>query len=262
MVKVLIVEDESLLRKDIILTVPWEDFGCNVIGEAHNGKEGRELIRRLVPDIVITDIRMPEEDGIVMIKSLKDLPGIEYIIISGYSEFEYAHQAVKLGVKNYLLKPIDDNELMDTVIKVVEEIRHRQNYIMLQENYSNIVNKNSLMFMDSLETDITKSKKGYMGGAFEYINCNYMKDIGISDVAEHLHISESYLSKLFKAETSFTFVEYLANVRIKKAVELLKTSSIKIYEAANMVGFKDYRYFSMIFKKMVGISPTEYKRHF
>ncbi len=260
MLKVVLVEDEMLLRKDIIMTIPWEAYGCEVVGEAYNGKDGEGIIRDLKPDIVITDIYMPETDGITMIKNLQDIPAIEYIIISGYGEFEYAREALKMGVKNYILKPIDDEELRSTIMKIVRETYDRQNYVKMKENYMSIINRNSLQFKDILDDTGVKSKGGYLKEAIEYIDRYYGKDISIKDVADNLHISESYLSKLFKSETSFTFVDYLTNKRIKKAIELIKTSNEKIYEVSSLIGFSDYRYFSTIFKKLVGVSPTEFKK--
>ncbi len=97
MIGVVIVEDESYIRKGMVVTTPWEKFCCKVVGEAGDGQEGYDLIKKLDPDIVITDVNMPVMDGIEMIRKLENDSKAEYIIISGYSDFSYAQQAIKLG---------------------------------------------------------------------------------------------------------------------------------------------------------------------
>ena len=107
MLSVVVVEDEKVLRKGLVLTTPWVDYGCKIIGEAENGFTGKELIRKVQPDIVITDVIMPGMNGIEMIKNLAGKTNTEYVIISGYADFEFAQTAIELGVKRYLLKPIE-----------------------------------------------------------------------------------------------------------------------------------------------------------
>ena len=101
MIKVLVVEDEDLIRQGLKLTTTWSDFGSEIIGEAADGEEGREMILRLKPDLVITDIKMPKLSGLEMIESLQDEISCEYIILSGYDEFAYAKRAMRMGVRGY-----------------------------------------------------------------------------------------------------------------------------------------------------------------
>ena len=112
MYRVILVEDEDIIRRGIRSTVPWEQHGCIVAGEARNGEEGRALIERLEPDIVITDINMPVCSGLEMIAQTKCQYDYVTIILTGYSEFEYAKEAIKLGVAQYLSKPINGEELL------------------------------------------------------------------------------------------------------------------------------------------------------
>lgn len=261
MIKVVIVEDEIIIRRGLALTVPWDKFGCVVVGEARNGLQGKKMIDDLKPDIVITDVRMPKLDGINMIRQIVEEGEVscEFIIISGYSEFEYAQQAVKLGVRDYLLKPVDDKELENTIKNLTMLIREKKKDNALKNYILQMGEPKLGFFREYISDQKVGSKQQYVLDAIEYINKNYTKDINIKDVAEYLALSESYLSRLFKKETGYTFVEYLTNYRIKIAIELLKDHRNRVYEVAQKVGFNDSRYFSTIFKKYVGLRPTDIK---
>ncbi|GKX28555.1 putative response regulatory protein [Vallitalea longa] len=254
MVKVVVVEDEILTRKGLVITTPWEELGCKVVGEASNGSEGIEMILRVKPHIVITDVRMPKMDGINMIKDLKNKIKAEYIIISGYDEFKYAQQAISLGVKEYLLKPVEDNELYDALEKIVNSVESKK------EEYEKEYNAIDEFFdFQEYQNNITEGKKRYVSKAIKCIRNDYFNDINIKEVADKLYITESYLSRLFKKETGYTFVDYLTRYRCKMAISLLQDEHIRIYQVAELVGFNDSRYFSSIFKKYVGITPTKLK---
>lgn len=257
MLKVVVVEDENLTRRGLIITTPWEEFGCKVVGEASNGLEGIDVIERVKPHIVITDVSMPKMNGIEMIKHLVNTIQAEYIIISGYDDFKYAQQAISLGVKEYLLKPVEDSELFKALTKTVKHIEEKKSFY--EDETKGI--DNILDFQEYNISDLAEGKKKYVVEAIKCIVKDYYKEINIKEVAEKLYITESYLSRLFKKETGYTFVDYLTRYRIKKAIELLKDTTIKIYEVAELVGFKDSRYFSSIFKKYVGITPTELTKH-
>ncbi|HEY8464018.1 MAG TPA: response regulator [Bacillota bacterium] len=259
MIKVVVVEDEELVRKGLVLTTSWDNYNCEVIGEATNGLEGVEMILKLKPDIVITDVNMSGLDGIEMIRKVRSQVDFECIIISGYSEFEYARQAVKLGVKDYLMKPIDDADLHQALLRVCEEVnqKHKMNHI--QDRLESLEENKLVFFKEYLSTNDTDGKTDYIARAIQYIHNHYTEDLAIKDVADFLHLSEGYLSKLFKNETGYTFVDYLTNYRMKKACKLLTVPTVKIYEIAEQVGYKDQRYFSMLFKKVTGMTPKEFK---
>ncbi|WEK53032.1 MAG: response regulator transcription factor [Candidatus Cohnella colombiensis] len=118
--KVILVDDEIFARKGLVGLIPWEKFGFEIVGEAKDGEEALSLIEQYKPDVVITDIRMPVLDGLQLIQAVRQSSGntIKFIIISGYGDFKYAQQAVRYGVQDYLLKPIDENELIDTLQRI------------------------------------------------------------------------------------------------------------------------------------------------
>lgn len=258
MIRIVVVEDEILVKKGLILTTDWQKYGCEVVGEATNGLEGIDEITKVIPDIVITDVRMPGLDGISMIEQVK-AKGLkpEFIIISGYSEFEYARQAVKLGVRDFLIKPIDDEDLEHALLNTCEAVRNKQKIDKIQNKIDDITDSRIMLFKEYMFDE--EKENDYVALALKHISINYQKDISVKSVADSLFISESYLSRLFKNKVGQTFGDYITYYRIKKACEFLKKPNGKIYEVANMIGYKDQRYFSVIFKKLVGVTPKEFR---
>lgn len=252
MYKVYIVDDAALVRKELVLTTPWETLDCMVVGQAEDGVKAYEEILNLKPDIIITDIKMSIMGGLELIHKLK-AQGFcaEFIVISGYSEFEYAFSAIKLEVLDYILKPISDEELMNTLRKTIKRIKAKENQ---QESGERPGYEDLMGGFDS------KNINTHLRKAITYIQEHSSSEISLKEVSQALFISESYLAKLFKTEINTTFVEFVTQVRIKYSLELLKDGQMPIYEIAQKVGYKDYRYFSMVFKKMIGITPKEFQK--
>lgn len=244
MLKVLVVDDEAVVRRGIALGVDWASMGCVVVGEAANGEEGLLAAERYSPNLVITDIRMPKLDGIEMLRELRRRGCRAHVIIlTAYSDFEYARSALQLDADDYLLKPFQDNEL----ILAVERIRQKE-----QE-------QGELSVIDTLALE-KGDKSRYVLKALEYISEHYADGgINITEIAQHLGVSEGHLSHVFKKETNYTVVGYLTRYRIHMALKLLRDCRYKIYEVADMVGYKDVTYFGSTFKKLTGLSPSEYQ---
>ncbi|MGP4038629.1 response regulator transcription factor [Gracilibacillus sp. D59] len=497
--KMLIVDDEPLICQGLSNTIPWEEIDIDIVGSANNGKKALEMIRKEPVDIVITDVYMPEMDGINLSKALVDcFPEVNIIMISGYEEFEYARQAVRIGVRDYLLKPVDIDELLTLVKKVKQQIlkdrneeldkqetmltnylsqqlfdlpdsynlrekMDRQAYafrvmVIERRNYMEVcskdkdeeladcliplivpfemssiciethenqlvvflydqhdisderMNKLTAVIMETFDNEISIANSSgcrdldyvsvlyqelnqrlsfYRGSAkqiitdtedmpseiqyemdkqkmsaisdavfqqdmseaeklvkqlftdwehnkltleqikhqticlinsikekgqnstFEdldftlhqeldlliynsvgaiqdlvledlkrvnnylqhssenhwiiqqakqYIERNYQKDIKAVEVAEEHYITPNYFSMLFKQETGYNYSEYLNTIRINKAKELLAGTSNKVFEIAEYVGYREYKYFVQVFKNYVGITPTQFRR--
>lgn len=250
MYKIVVVEDEAIVRRGIIQSVDWSTIGCMVMGDAKDGESGIEIIRKVHPDIVISDISMPGISGIEMVQRLKD-EGIEpkVIFLTAYDEFEYAHKAIQLKVCDYLLKPFKDGELENSVVNIIEELRPA-----------------GQSGTDSLENALTLQngdKSKYLSDAIAFIDENFSNpEISVDMVAEHVGISSGHLSRLFRKETEYTMMTYLIDRRMRKAKELLKDYSHKIYEVAELVGYRDITFFSATFKKYVGVTPSDYQNRY
>lgn len=246
MLKVLVVEDEEMIRKGIVLAVDWAALDCVVVGEAANGEEALAAVERYAPSLIITDLKMPKMDGIEMLRQLRERGNHAYVIIlTAYDSFSYAQSALRLGAVDFLLKPFHDGELE----QAVQALRKR---IELQEGEKGPT------------APILGLKKGdkskYVLQAMDYIGSHYSDpNITVGEIAQHLGLSEGHLSHTFKKETDYTLLNYLTRYRIHKAMELLRDCRLKVYEVAERVGYKDITYFSATFKKLVGMSPSEYQ---
>ena len=248
MLKVLVVDDEKLVRKGIVLGVDWLSLDCMVVAEASNGLEGLEAARKFNPDLIITDIKMPKMDGIEMLKHLREVnKDVRVIFLTAYSDFSYAQKAVKLSAADYLLKPFQDGELEEAVLRVKKQIEDERNQINSGIKDINMMLKKG-------------DKSKYVMEAAEYIAKHYNeRDMSVDTIAESLGISAGHLSRIFKKETDYTIMSFITQYRIHMAMNLLSDCRYKVYEVAEMVGYRDITYFSSIFKKIVGVSPSEYQ---
>lgn len=255
MFKVVIVEDEDLIRKGLSYSFDWIHYDCIVIGECPNGKEGLKAIIELEPDIVITDIKMPFMDGLQMLEAIENR-NFETIIITGYAEFDYAKKAIQYQVSEYLLKPINHDELGMVIEKLIYKIKNKHMISTLKnqvKSFSDI----ALLEFDVYFND-TNYECRYIPDMLTFIANNFNNKISIDDIAEALELSSTYLSKKFKEETKHTFNDFLNKYRIQKALELMAIGDLKIYEIAEKVGFSEYKYFSQVFKNYMQSSPSEF----
>lgn len=254
MYRVIVVEDELIVRQGIILTTDWKSLDCEIIGEAKNGREGLDLITKLRPEIVITDISMPVLNGIDMSKKVLEIYNPAIIYLTAFSEFRYAKDALSMGAVDYIVKPFRDEELIESIERAKEQVK---NQFLVERIKSK--EETPLQQFEQFFSNSSKSKHQNIIKAMTIISDHYASDINIESVAEQLQVSKSYLSDLFKKETSYTFHEYLTNTRLKVACQLLEDPNYRIYEVAQRVGYRDQRYFSQVFKKNLGITPQEYK---
>lgn len=251
MYKVLVVEDEKLIRKRLVYGYDYEKMNCLVVGEARDGKEGIELIKDLHPDIVITDINMPIMDAFDMLEETIDFL-YSTIILSSYDEFENAQKAIKYGVSEFIVKPIEEAELKQALERAIKQLRVQQESQKVKNERMSLQN---LSFIDEkvygAEDEVVKEM-------LEYIKKNYGKRFVFKDVAEHIGYSQTLLHNRFKEQTKMTFNEYLNRYRIQQAIEKLKNKDEKIYEVAASCGFSEYKYFNKVFKKYVGMSASTF----
>lgn len=239
------LNDEAVVRRGIVLGIDWASLGCAVVGEAANGEEGLAAAERYSPNLIITDVRMPHMDGIEMMRVLRERGSTAHVIVlTAYNDFDYARSALRFGAADYLLKPFRDQEL----VAAIERVREKA------EAFSSRSAQDDLLALPKGD----KSK--YVLQTLEYIAAHYADaDINITTIARSIGISEGHLSHVFKKETSYTALGYLTLYRIHMARRLLADCRYKVYEVAGMVGYRDVAYFGSTFKKLTGLSPSEYQ---
>lgn len=257
MVSLFLCEDEIAMREGIKNRIDWESEGIDFVGEAGDGEMAIPQIMEKKPDILVTDIKMPFVDGLMLSEIVKkNLPDTKIMILSGYDEFEYAQKAISLGVTEYLLKPISPKKLVESIRKVrdkvIEEKEHRE--------YVKKALEDAGREGGAKPKEHRKFHSRSLTAAVQFIDENFSdEDISLNKVADHVGVSPNHLSSTFSKELGSTFIEYLTRCRIDRAKDLLANTDLRSSEVAYEVGYKDPHYFSAAFKKACGMTPKEYR---
>ncbi|HWL26090.1 MAG TPA: response regulator [Ureibacillus sp.] len=241
----LIVDDDWLISNSLMSMDEWNERNIDVIGTAENGNEAVYWMENEKLDIILTDIRMPNMDGIELTKHIyENSPGIHVVIMSGYEEFSYAHNALKYNAKGYILKPIDTIELFEVIDKILKEL-------VTPNQDSSSIDEKSPTYHERLVLS-----------AKSYINANYMYPITLKEVSKRVHLTEHYFGQIFKSTTGESFIHFLTRIRMERACQLLKNPSLKYYEVSQQVGYNDPKYFTKLFQKKYELTPKEYRKQF
>ncbi len=344
MFRVLFVDDEQIVREGIQHLIDWEEEGFTICGQAGDGNEALRKIKETKPHLVMIDVKMPGMTGLDVIRRARefDFQG-EFIILTGFSDFEFAKQAITLKVPQYLLKPIDEDELLDIVRQMHRELESKEisrekqekhleylqdymesgretkkmaDYILaanqkgVQEEYDKFV-----QFMEKKNLDIIQTKeciiiyfnqlkaqlsnllkqdvieqvkpkknkeelyqwlndylldtvrknkedegRNIVQRVLDYMESHYEENIKMETIANLFHYNNAYLGKVIRREKGDSFNNILDQIRIRKAMELLKNTDDKIYQISEQVGFRNIDYFYTKFKKYAGISAKEYRK--
>lgn len=239
---VLLVDDEIMIREGFKRLFDWEAHGCEVVGEAADGMEALGQIDTLRPDIVIMDINIPIMSGLKVIQlSRMKHPQIAFVIVSGYDDFSYCQQALRLQITDYILKPVNYEEFGTCIDNL--KISLYQQRVAAQE-------------------DTQEQEERTITGITRYLQEHLAEEVSLSVLAEQFHLNAQYISQLFKNEIGVGFLAYLTNIRMEKAKKLLLSTSLSVGEVAEQAGYGDYRVFTKVFKKMEGITPSQYRREF
>lgn len=241
MYSLIIVEDDDNIRSGLVHLFPWEDSGFVVVKDFSNGQTAWNYIKEH-PDTtaVLTDIRMPVMDGLELTKQIYErFPFIHVFLISGYQDFTYAQSALRYNVRDFLIKPIRHHSLMLAFLKLKDELDRQGAACFAPESsnqyYEQIIRVVKAYVMDNLRT------------------------ANLEEAACLSHLSSSYLSRLFKSQTSLSFSEYLLKKRMERACVLLRDARNKIYEISDAIGYDNPKNFSRAFRNYYHISPKEYR---
>lgn len=249
---ILLVEDEKMIRYGIYVMIENSGVPFRTITECRNGKEALECILKEKYDLVLTDIRMPGMDGLELAEWMhshlepENIPLI--VAVSGYSEFEYVKKMLKFRAVDYLLKPVDREELYK-VLWHVEKILRDRGVVNAEETAKE-------------NTELTSVSRRKMQQAIDYIRKNYRSPIDMAEVSNHVSMNYSMFSATFKEYTGENFSSYIKKLRIKKAMRLLDKTDLGVGEIAREVGFEDARRFAKVFKEENGCTPTAYREEY
>lgn len=246
MYNVFIADDEPWVLVSLKNLIDWCALGFIIGGEAQDGRLALERIERMQPHLIISDIRMPGMNGLELLEIIREREWpAEIILISGYSDFEYARKAMRFGCMGYLMKPVDELELTDYLKRAKHKLDERLQFIEREEK---------------------AGEEGYISenhmvqNMVKYIQENFGGPLSLQKMAEKFRLSESHISNMIKKNTGKSFSDHLIEYRIQKAQVLLRTTNDSIEDIAEKVGYPDYFYFLKVYKKATGISPTAYRK--
>lgn len=251
MVKILIADDEYMER-ELLASILDKEFGSDVqLRMAENGRQAVDTAAIWDPDVVLMDIEMPGLNGIDAARRIRNQrPGTKLIFVTAYGVFTYAQEAVKLGACDYILKPVQAQEVLRAVRQAVGQAEsHRQLEALAPE-------------VEDLDTAGGGDKtNALMARVQKYLQHNYMlRDLSLDSVSAIVGINASYFSSLFKRSMGVNFVDYLTDLRVQAAKELLMDPLRSSAEVAGLVGYENANYFTRTFKKKTGMTPTEFRR--
>lgn len=249
--RVLVAEDEDFIRRGIIYSLNWHKLGCGQVEEARNGLEALEKIQSGQFDLVLMDINMPMLNGLDVLERTCQEFGYVAVLITGYSDFEYAKRAIHCGSVDYLLKPVDIGELEAAVEKACAERKRRQAYAQLQQG---TVSRQ----VPTLVPARSREGSEVVEQIIRYIEQNYPRKITLSMLSRELFYSESFMTRRFKEEMGLNFADYLNRYRIQCALAMLRESRARLSDISTACGFSDYKYFNIVFKKYVGCSAKQF----
>jgi two-component system response regulator YesN len=261
--KLLVVDDEYNIRDGIANALPWDSIGVQVIGTAGCGRDALKLADSLKPDIVITDVKMDNMDGLSMSRVLRqNNPDLGMIFLSGYDEPQYIRQSMELRAFAYLLKPVRGKDLLNTAQRLISELDKRRQLtdrvhkleVELDEARGHTPDGHTELSPHSRHTaQLIQKADGFMRQNL------HRYDFSLDTVAEYLNLNPSYFSRVYKQETKTGFAEALTLMRMNEAKQMLLSSNKKITEIANACGYLNANYFCSVFKKHYGSSPTDYR---
>lgn len=249
---ILIVDDEQATRHGLKKTLEvWSDGRFDILSAA-DGHEAYEIFERTKINLLITDVCMPEMSGLALLKNIRSngyKPVV--IIISGYPDFEYAQEAIRLGVLNYLVKPLRKKTLIEAIEQGLETEAN-----MVRADYLEKVADQGLLKLEASK-EYTNSS---ISEAIAYVNKNLPKQISLKEVADAVHLNSCYFSAMFKEQTNLTFSEYLTRKRLQMAKKLLMTTNLQIEEVAQRAGYQTAKYFIKLFKDYEGVTPSKFRK--
>lgn len=247
MYKVILVDDQPLCLKGMESTFEWGKYGFEIVGKTTNQDIALEMIRELNPDVLCTDMRMPQISGMELIKAAKMINSrIECIIVSGYEDFDKACEAIRYNVFRYCLKPLDKKET-ECILRDLKEA------LALNHPQSTQTEENSVDGQIGAVHNL-KFKKMLL-----YINDHFQEAMSLGEVAKRFNINVSFASRLFSQYFKMGYSQYLSLLRLRKSRELLQSTQLSIEKISYIVGFNDSAYFSKLFKKHYGVTPYEFR---
>lgn len=264
----MICDDEPMVRMGLIDMLEELSPSAHEYIEAENGKILVDLAAEH-PDLALVDIQMPIMDGLDAIELAKEIsPNTKWVMLTGHARFEYARRAMRLGISDYLLKPVGIQQIAELMTKIgalKESDRTVQTYLKSVTDHDFDVSSSQRMAVSINEItgagDGKEPAADIVSKVKAYVLSHYREDIGVNSIADYLKITPNYLSRIFRAQTGVKLSDHLCEVRINRAKELLENPNITVKDVSEQVGYYNAKHFARVFLKVVGVTPSTYQKN-
>lgn len=254
--KILLIDDEIIALNALKKRVDWVKYGFTEVLTAQDANTAKHILEKNAVDMILCDIEMPGESGLELVEYVREVyPSTECVMVTCHADFNYVKKSIKLNVVDYILKPIDYDELDEMMLRFMQ--RHPASAEV--ENITEKPWENGTEDPAVRETALTQER---IERVKQYIDEHIQEKIKMEDLAKRVYINEQYLMRIFKQQTGQTILEYITERRIVIASGLLKNTSYPLNYIANMVGCENYSYFTKMFKRSTGYTPREYRIQF
>ena len=238
MYKVFLVDDDELILKEIVSSVPWMDNGFEVVGYESSSRRAIHRVKELQPDVIFSDLKMPVLDGHGFMKQIKEEGmEVEFVMLSAYGTFEDACAFFKQDGFDYLLKPLQLEEVQLVLEKLANKLAKKKPMIA--------------------ETEEVKMNEAFIK-LTNYLKDNYHKKFTLDMLGKKFALSPGYICNLFAKHYNTTLTCYITDIRMRNAVKLMKECDFSLKKIALECGFRDYFYFNKVFKAYYGTTPSQY----
>ncbi len=257
--KLLMVNDAVETVQTMQEEIPWSSYGISQVDVAYNADEAKVKIAGHIPDILLCDIEMPGDNGITLIRWIRENNyDIDCILLTCHADFDYAREAVSLKCQEYILMPADYETIGRTILKTVHRRQKRIQDAKLMEYGKSWISEKELAAHDEISR---KSPAEIAADCYYYILSHLSDtDLNVNHLADHFYMSPVYLNRIFKREKGITLNKCIINERMALAAHLLEDPHHSVVNVAEQVGYLNYPYFTQVFKSYYGCSPTQYSQ--
>lgn len=250
MYNLLVVDDERIIRRGIRAFIDFEGLGIEKYFEAENGEEALDILKKQPIDLILADINMPRMDGLEFCKQAKEYdPAVKIAMLTGYDYLDYAIRAIKIGVDDYILKPLSRDDVQKLLFHLIEKKKEADSFTAVQQAVGRLTKSAGAAGEDSPKAQLASVMEAHLSDP----------DFSLGAMASQLGYSVSYLSTLFKKYFGENFRDYLLNLRLEQAKILLLSTQLKNYEIAAAVGIEDPNYFSVCFRRIYHQTPKAFR---
>lgn len=252
---VILIDDEEVAVNALKRRVDWKKYGMDEVFVAHSMAEAQSVFQEKNIDVMLCDIEMPQGSGLDLFEWVKSYyPTVECVYVTCHPEFNYMRKAMQLGSADYVLKPIDYEELDAILTKLAERVRCQRRIEAIPPEL--------LQAKTGEEAEACHTKDSVVDTVKRYVREHIQEDIYIGDLARQVFLNEQYLMRVFKKTTGISILEFITQERLWLAQELLKTSEYPINRVADMVGYGNYSYFTKLFKRHTGLTPQGFRQKY